>query len=545
MEPLDPQDPRHLGPYPLLGRLGGRGAYLGRTRDGRLVRLLTPDRAAGLGPAGDSRGAARRIDALRRVRSRWIVPVLGADPAAEVPWVATAYVSAPSLADALRLTGPLPADLVRRLAHALAGALADVHRAGHVWRDLTPAGVLLTAEGPLLDGAPTPHPARPPADPAVARDRNPDREPDQDQDGNREPDGGAEAERGAGTEGEADRGTDPEAEFAAGLAVPEELSGRPQGPSADLFRLGLLLAFAATGVLPAGGPGRGPADDARRLPAAEVPGLGGLPDRLEALIRRCLAADPAARPTAAEVARETAPEPGAEPWPRDFLDALDARLRPSVSPPGYPAGIPSPPFAADEGPHDFGDAVRPPLPAASDSRAQQPAGAYALGEPAALPYAFDVGRRPFALLPGQDGEPLVLPRAARQVLAAVVGGTLLVAAVLALPEAHGWWWPALLAAVWACGTWWGISAARRPTWAGTRRQAAAPAAPAGAGRGRAFLHGLTDLASFALPNEAAPGREGSVEAMLAAAYDRLGPPPPSAPGGGPGEGGAGRDGAAR
>ena len=568
MTPLDPQKSPRFGPYAVRRNLGP-GVYLCRAADGRRARLLT----AHVRLAGDPRETARRLVSLRRVHSRWIVPVLDADPAARVPWVATAWVSAPSLASALRSSGPLPARVLPRLAFAVAGALAEAHRVGFVWGRLTPGEVLLTRDGPLLDVVSALYSTRP---------------------------AGGAAPPGVRVDGvwrSPRQGVPPEA-----WVTPEELSGRPQGPSADLFRLGLLLAYAATGRAPIGGAGR-PVGTQDWLKLAETVELPEVPERMAALIRRCLAPEPADRPTAAEVVRET--EPDAVPLPPDFLDLLEgegavprsvpARRGPSRAKrkvavsdgleglegwddpealearPGWAdllglSGLDGP----DAAPADAGRRPReeeiPPEPdrepAEGGTGPVQPAGSapYALGDPAVLPRPatpFAHHRPPYAAygLPGEGGGPLRLPRPARQALAALVLGALLVALVLALPKAHGWWWPAVLAAVWVGVTGWGISAARRPTWAPAGARAAAAAAPpgrAGARRARAFLRGLTDPASFGVAQEATlgrergreAGREGSMAAMLAAAYDRLGPPPPQADAG-PGEPGAGRGGGAR
>jgi serine/threonine protein kinase len=141
-----------IGPFTVLGVLGEGGmgrVYLGRTDKGARVALkvIRSDLAA------DREFRARfrqEIDAASRVRSPRTVAVLGADPDAESPWLATEYVPAPSLRDAVADHGPLPADAVRLLGVGLAEALEAIHGAGVVHRDLKPPNVLLADDGPRV-----------------------------------------------------------------------------------------------------------------------------------------------------------------------------------------------------------------------------------------------------------------------------------------------------------------------------------------------------------------------------------------------------------
>ncbi|MDX3419019.1 serine/threonine-protein kinase, partial [Streptomyces sp. MD20-1-1] len=152
MRPLDTDEPRVVGPYRLLGRLGSGGmgrVYLGRSAGGRTVAVKIVHPHFALDEEFRAR-FRREVDAARRVGGAWTAPVLDADPDARVPWVATAYAAGPSLTVAVTELGPLPEHTVRTLGAGLAEALAAVHGLGLVHRDVKPSNVLLTLDGPLL-----------------------------------------------------------------------------------------------------------------------------------------------------------------------------------------------------------------------------------------------------------------------------------------------------------------------------------------------------------------------------------------------------------
>ncbi|KKZ72518.1 bifunctional serine/threonine-protein kinase/ABC transporter substrate-binding protein [Streptomyces showdoensis] len=288
LQPLLPSDPSALAGYRLLGRLGAGGmgvVYLGRTDTGELaaVKVTHADQA----DQADFRARFRReVEAARRVVSPWAVPVTGADPDAPEPWMATAFVPGPSLGEAVRAHGPLPERSVRILGGSIARALAAVHAAGIVHRDVKPGNILLAIDGPRL------------IDFGIAR---------------------ATGETGL-TSADMVVGT-------PGFLAPEQAEARAEaiGPPADVFALGCLLAFAATGRPPFG---TGALDALLYRTVHDAPDLAGVPAGLLPLLTACLAKDPAHRPAAAEIAAgltEDAPGSAAEWLPAPVVTTIAER----------------------------------------------------------------------------------------------------------------------------------------------------------------------------------------------------------------------------
>ncbi|MDX2558614.1 serine/threonine-protein kinase [Streptomyces sp. TX20-6-3] len=260
MRPLTESDPRAVGPYRLLYRLGEGGmgrVYLGRSRGGRTVALkVVHDTIAG--DPGFRTRFAREVRAAQSLRGAGTVPVLDADPDAAVPWLATAYVPGPALSEAVTGHGPLPEPALWRLLSGLAHALEGVHGAGLVHRDVKPSNVLLSPSGPLL------------IDFGIARSAD------------------ETALTGTGL-----------VVGSPGFMSPEQAEGRPVGPAADVFSLGAVLAFAATGRGPFGG--GSVAELLYRLVHHE-PDLAGIEGRFAELVRGCLAKRPEDRPQVAGLA---------------------------------------------------------------------------------------------------------------------------------------------------------------------------------------------------------------------------------------------------
>ncbi|MCP2341703.1 serine/threonine-protein kinase [Actinomadura rupiterrae] len=266
LDPLGAGDPGSVGPYPLLARLGagsmGR-VYLGRSAAGRLVAVKTVH--AGLADDPDFRERfAREVGAVRRVSGVYTAPVVAADADAPVPWLATAFVPAPSLERLIRAAGPLPVDAVRWLGAGCAEALESIHEAGLVHRDLKPSNVLVALDGPRV------------IDFGLARA----------------------AERAQMTLSRATVGT-------PAFMAPEQARGtREVTAASDVYSLGATLLFAATGHGPY--PGRTVLELVAQL-LGEDPDLAGLPTGLAELVGGCLARAPRARPTPAEIVAMVAP----------------------------------------------------------------------------------------------------------------------------------------------------------------------------------------------------------------------------------------------
>lgn len=287
MEPLEPDDPRSLGGHRILARLGSGATavvYLGRSRGGRLVAVKVVHAERARGPAARDH-FVREVAATTAAGGVHSPPVVGADPGGRVPWMATEFVPSLSLHEAVERFGPLPARSVRRLAAGLAEALVAVHRAGVVHRDVKPANVLLTADGPKL------------VDFGIAAAAQP-------------------AEL-AGT---------------PGFMSPEQVAGAEVGPATDVYSLGSTLAYARGETEDDVSP-RSEDDaalrtliaDCRRLEPAERPTPAALGERLERLARD---PGPDAPPTAAA-------------WlPAPVLAAIDAHAGEAANPPLAPAGAP-------------------------------------------------------------------------------------------------------------------------------------------------------------------------------------------------------------
>ncbi|UQI43015.1 serine/threonine protein kinase [Streptomyces sp. HU2014] len=270
MQPLLAEDPQVIGAYRLLGRLGAGGmgrVYLGRSAGGRTVAVKVVHPHYALDEQFRAR-FRREVQAARRVGGAWTAPVLDADPEAAVPWVATGYVAGPSLTEAVRDTGAQPEPTVRALGAGLAEALAAVHALGLVHRDVKPSNVLLTLDGPRL------------IDFGIAR----------------------------ATDATASLTATGASIGSPGYMSPEQILGQEVTGAADVFSLGAVLAYAASGEPPF--PGDSSAALLYRV-VHEPPVLGSaLTGELRALVEECLAKAPGERPAPAELAGRLAPEGG-------------------------------------------------------------------------------------------------------------------------------------------------------------------------------------------------------------------------------------------
>ncbi|WP_406484782.1 protein kinase domain-containing protein [Streptomyces sp. NBC_01563] len=254
------QSPARIGPYEVFQLLGEGGmgrVFLARSPGSRLVALkvIRPEYAE----ASNFRGRFRReAESARRVSGFFTPPVLDADADAPQPWLATAYVPAPSLHDVVRSFGVLPEPALRALGAGLAEALLAIHDTGIVHRDLKPGNVLVAEDGPRV------------------------------------------IDFGISSAVDATQLTRTGAVMGTpGFMAPEQIvSSREAGPAADVFSLGCVLVFAATGRGPFGAGGT--AEILYRA-VHQQPQLDGVPQGLGPLIGSCLDKDPARRPPAASV----------------------------------------------------------------------------------------------------------------------------------------------------------------------------------------------------------------------------------------------------
>ncbi|WP_245697564.1 serine/threonine-protein kinase, partial [Streptomyces phaeochromogenes] len=272
MEKLGPADPQRIGAYRLLARLGAGGmgqVFLARSDRGRTVAVKLVRQE--LAEQEEFRARFRQeVLAARRVGGYWTAPVLDADTEAAIPWVATGYVAGPSLETVVGHDhGALPERSVRILAAGLAHALKDIHAAELIHRDLKPSNVLVTIDGPRV------------IDFGIARALE------------TVTDGGL--TRTGALVG------------SPGFMAPEQVRGDRITPACDVFCLGSVLSYAATGDLPFGTANSGVHALMFRI-AQEEPDLAGVPEGIADLVRQCLRKDPASRPTLDDILERTGAE---------------------------------------------------------------------------------------------------------------------------------------------------------------------------------------------------------------------------------------------
>ncbi|CAM5478295.1 MULTISPECIES: PQQ-binding-like beta-propeller repeat protein [Streptomyces] len=266
VDQLTQHDPRRIGPFEVLGRLGAGGmglVYLARSASGRRVAIKTVRTELAEDQLFRVR-FTREVEAARAVSGFYTAAVVDADPRAAVPWLATAYVPAPSLEEIVNDCGPLPAQAVRWLAAGVAEALQSIHGAGLVHRDLKPSNVLVVEDGPRV------------IDFGIA----------------------------SGVSNTRLTMTNVAVGTPAYMSPEQAKDSRSVTGASDVFSLGSTLVFAATGHPPFHG--ANPVETVFML-LREGPDLEGLPDELRPLIESCMQMDPAARPTPADLQAQLAP----------------------------------------------------------------------------------------------------------------------------------------------------------------------------------------------------------------------------------------------
>ncbi|SFP93508.1 serine/threonine-protein kinase [Saccharomonospora viridis] len=303
--PLAAGDPRQLGSYRVLGSLGEGGmgrVLLAIGPDGRFAAVKLVHGFLAHDPVFRER-FRREIAACRLVSGAYTAPVLDADADAPTPWLATLYVPGPSLRNVVTTTGPLPASSLRQLAVGLATALADIHRAGLIHRDLKPGNVLLAHDGPRV------------IDFGIAR---------------------AVEDHDELTNTGSIIGS-PE------FMSPEQALGHALTPATDVFSLGSVLVFAATGRSPFAGSS---AAQALYNIAHTAPDLTGVPEPLRGIVAACLDKDAQRRPSPVElldrITAVGAAPPGTAPWPQpvhDLIHAQETQARRALDPPPSPRTV--------------------------------------------------------------------------------------------------------------------------------------------------------------------------------------------------------------
>jgi serine/threonine protein kinase len=304
---LAADDPQQIGGYRLQARLGAGGmgrVYLGYSPGGRpvAVKVVHPDLARD--PEFMQR-FRREVSAAQAVSDAYTAAVVGAGPDDSPPWLATTYVPGPPLADLVAQAGPLPEDAVWRLAGGLAEALQAIHAQGLVHRDLKPGNILIAPDGPRV------------IDFGISRT----------------------------TSGTVVTATQTTIGTPAYMS-PEQAQGHPVGPESDIFSLGSVLAFAATGAAPFGG---GEMFAVGFKVVHGEPDLTRVPTSLRPVIDSCLTKDAAGRPTLGQlvdtVANSSLAYPEVAPgkfWPARVAAVLESGTFTPVLPPPTMVPPPSP-----------------------------------------------------------------------------------------------------------------------------------------------------------------------------------------------------------
>ncbi|WP_181010765.1 protein kinase, partial [Streptomyces sp. SM13] len=274
MEALRQDDPRRFGRFTALARFHeGASAvrYVARDTATGEVALVTAARPELAAVPVFSRRFRAEARIAERLAGGWVSPPVDTGEEPEAPadgpeplWTAAGYVPALPLAEAIGIAGPLPERALRILGAGIAEILSRVHASGSALQGLAPGTVLLAADGPRLT-----------------------------------------AFGPLGAAASAEVGPGGQLSVRLGYLTPEQIEGKEVSAASDLFVLGLLLAYAATGTTPFT---EGPAEEAARRIAEDEPELDAVPDPLRELIASCLAKDPAERPAAGTVAAELALE---------------------------------------------------------------------------------------------------------------------------------------------------------------------------------------------------------------------------------------------
>jgi predicted Ser/Thr protein kinase len=265
LDPLTESDPRQIGPFRLVGRIGAGGmgvVYAALDPGGTCIALKTVHAKYADRP-GHREAFAREVQMLRRADGISTARLYGADPSAPVPWLAFEYVPGRDLNRHVREFGPLSGDMLRTFALGMTEGLATLHSAGIAHRDIKPGNVILSPDGPKI------------VDFGIA----------------------------------VEIGTDPEQDASAsygtpGWSAPERYAGAAADPAADVFAWGGLVTLAATGRAPFGS--GSPVELAARVQAGDH-NIEGVPEDLLALVEVALSVTASDRPSAVDLLTELLP----------------------------------------------------------------------------------------------------------------------------------------------------------------------------------------------------------------------------------------------
>ncbi|QLJ06402.1 serine/threonine protein kinase [Streptomyces sp. NEAU-sy36] len=274
--------------------------HLARSRGGRQVAVKVARSELARDPGFRERFRAE-VEAARRVGGFHTAPVVDADPDADTPWLATAYIAGPTLAELLTTHGPMDEARLRALGAALAEALGAIHACGLVHRDLKPGNIIMAADGPRV------------LDFGIARA----------------------VENSRLTMTGTGMGT-------PGFLAPEQAEGLDVTGAADVFALGAVLVAAAGGK-----PfGEGTPMALMYRSVHHEADVTAVPGPLRPIVQSCLAKDP-----------------GLRPGPALLLDALTAAPPPLPAPPPpasyVPTAVPPPPPYAPHTPTAYSPQAAP------------------------------------------------------------------------------------------------------------------------------------------------------------------------------------------
>jgi serine/threonine protein kinase/cold shock CspA family protein len=276
--PLSPSDPEWIDRYQVLRRLGEGSmgmVYLARGDDGSLVAVKVIRLEYARDPVFLRRFQAE-ADSASRVCAPNVASVIAAVIDAEQPYLVTEFIDGLTLEEHVEQHGPLPTRSAIELSRTVAAALAVIHQAGIVHRDLTPSNVILSGSGPKVIDFGIAHTV----DSDIRHTR---------------------VGRPVGT---------------PAYMSPEQINEGELTPASDIFSWAGLTVFAATGHQPFARRDS-PVTAVWRAISDGDPNLGGVPGQLRDTVTAALGKDPAQRPTAEQLLKE--------------LDVIS--LQPSPSPP--------------------------------------------------------------------------------------------------------------------------------------------------------------------------------------------------------------------